>query len=88
MAIKYRALNPKYIELYSSKPPHIAPSKLTAIMPAIRPRDPSKVENTMPEKKTGLVNTTVASRRPRGVEGKPPLPAMSHPTPRLASSSR
>src|SRR5690348_11722423 len=57
------------------------------MMPAICPRARTNVENTIPEKKIGLVSRTIVSKRPSGVEGKPPRPATSHPRPRLASSS-
>ena len=52
----YKNLNPKYIELYSSNPPTIAPRILHERALAVEPQDNSSLENARPEKKTGKVN--------------------------------
>ena len=76
------------MELYSSRPPHMAPSRLTAIMPEIAPRERNKVENRMPEKNMGLVSTMAKPIRPSQPEGKPPVWAIHQPIAKLNSRSR
>ena len=59
MAKKYKNLKPKYIELYSRKPPSIAPSRLADNAPPIVTDLASSDENTNPENRIGSVRTPV-----------------------------
>ena len=57
IANKYKNLKPKYIELYSSKPPTMAPSMLHDKALAVDPYLTNSLENASPEKNTGNVKT-------------------------------
>ena len=50
-------MKPKYIELYSSKPPTIAPNMLHDKALAVDPYLTNSLEKANPEKKTGNVKT-------------------------------
>ena len=58
------------------------------MIPESSPLAETRVENTMPEKNSGQVSTTAVSKRPRGVEAKPPALAMAKPAARLAHKNR
>jgi hypothetical protein len=60
------------MELYSRKPPHIAPNKFAAIALERSPPDCNIVEKTIPEKNNGQVSKTTATSRPVVVGGNPP----------------
>ena len=49
MAITYKAWKPKYIELYSNKPPQIAPNRFMAMIADICLAVDNKVEKTIPD---------------------------------------
>ena len=57
----YSDLKPKYIELYSRKPPSIAPSIFEKKATDIDDDFFNSFENANPEKKIGKVNITVIS---------------------------
>ena len=67
------------MELYSNKPPHIAPTRFAASAPEISSLYFSDTENTNPEKKIGQVSVIRVSMRPIEVDGKPPLAAIIKP---------
>ena len=87
MAIQYKNRNPKYIELYSRKPPNIAPIRLLAIAPETSLLELNSVEKTIPEKNSGQVNTTTAAIRPSTVGSNPTNFMISPPPRRLANRS-
>src|SRR5271157_1420792 len=76
------------MELYSSNPPQTAPNRFMAIIPETCPSEDKRVEKTMPEKSSGQVSTMAVSRRPMGVEPRPPDLATSQPIARAAHNNR
>src|SRR5437870_534533 len=50
----------------------MAPNRFAAIIPETCPFVESKVENTIPENKSGQVRIMAVSRRPMGVDENPP----------------
>ena len=68
MAIRYSAWKPRYIELYSNKPPTMAPIRFIAMIPEMWRSAESRVENTIPENSSGTLSSAAVSSRPTGVE--------------------
>ena len=66
----------------------MAPKRFIAIIPERCPRRESNVEKTMPEKSSGKVSTIVVSRRPMGVDEKPPDLATYQPRASAANRNR
>src|SRR5439155_20925473 len=75
---------PKYMELYSSSPPPIAPRRFMAKIPDTCPLPDNNVENTIPENRSGQVSTTAVSSRPVEGEANPPARETYHPIARPA----
>ena len=84
----YKKRKPKYMELYSRMPPHIAPSRFMHMTLEILDCAESKVENTMPENSSGHVRMMAVPSLPKVVDGKPPLVEIHQPAARLANNKR
>ena len=84
----YKKRKPKYMELYSRMPPHIAPSRFMHMTLEILDCAESNVENTTPENKSGQVKIIAVPNLPRAVEGKPPLFEIHQPAAKLANNKK
>src|SRR5207244_3066138 len=61
MAKRYRLRKPKYMELYSQKPPSMAPNRFADRAAEMLPCCLISLENAKPEKNSGSVTNPVAS---------------------------